>query len=203
MDTIKKYFLEAIVIGLVILVIIQRCQGPKIIEKPIIVRDTVWIKHDSIIYSHPTLTNTIKYKDREIIKYIPDSTYPSLLKQYNTLLSLYLEKNIQVDTVNFEQFGNAYITDTVTQNLIALRIVEYHIKYPEIKEKIIYPDKKNQLYIGGSLQGYPLAPIDQLNVGVLLKNKRDQIYGLYTGINKDGHMEYGINVYWKLSFRKK
>ena len=202
METIKKYFLETIILILLILVIIGKCQGPKIIEKPIIIRDTIWVKKDSIIYSQPIIINHIKYKDSIIKEYIPDTTYPKLLKQYNSLLSLFLEKNVYADTLDLKEFGNVITIDTVQQNLLGIRSMDYHIKYPKIKETIIYPDKKNQLYIGGGLQGSPIAPINQFNIGLLLKTKQDKIYNLYTGMNKDGQIIYGAQLYYKLSFKK-
>ena len=191
----------AILILAVIIVLQRSNSSPDIIEKPIIVRDTVWQKKDSVIYTSPKVVQTIPIK---IIseKYLPDPNYDKLVLQYQELVKLHLAKNIQKDSVKIDSIGFVKVTDTVQNNIVQNRKWEYNIKYPIVKETIIQPPKKvNQLYIGGGLQGNQYNIINSINGGILYKNKKDQIYGLSVGINTNGQVIYGVSSYWKIKFK--
>ena len=191
----------AILILAVIIVLQRSNSSPDIIEKPIVVRDTIWQKKDSVIYTSPKVVQTIPVK---IIseKYLPDPNYDKLVLQYQELVKLHLAKNIQKDSVKIDSIGFVKVTDTVQNNIVQNRKWEYNIKYPIIKETVIQPPKKvNQLYIGGGLQGNQYNIINSINGGILYKNKKDQIYGLSVGINTNGQVVYGVSSYWKIKFK--
>ena len=191
----------AILILAVIIVLQRSNSSPDIIEKSIVIRDTVWQKKDSVIYTSPKVVQTIPLK---IIseKYLPDPNYDKLVLQYQELVKLHLAKNIQKDSVQIDSIGFVKVTDTVQNNIVQNRKWEYNIKYPIIKETIIEPPKKiNQLYIGGGLQGNQYNIINSINGGLLYKNKKDQIYGLSIGVNTNGQVVYGLSSYWKIKFK--
>ena len=191
----------AILILAVIIVLQRRNSSPDIIEKPIVIRDTIWQKKDSVIYTSPKVVQTIPVK---IIseKYLPDPNYDKLLLQYQELVKLHLAKNIQKDSVKIDSIGFVKVIDTVQNNIVQNRKWEYNLKYPIIKETIIEPSKKvNQLYIGGGLQGNQYNIINSINGGLLYKNKKDQIYGLSVGIDTNGQVVYGVSSYWKIKFK--
>ena len=191
----------AILILAVIIVLQRSNSSPDIIEKPIILRDTIWQKKDSVIYTSPKVVQTIPIK---IIseKYLPDPNYDKLVLQYQELVKLHLAKNIQKDSVKIDSIGFVKVTDTVQNNIVQNRKWEYNIKYPIIKETVIQPPKKvNQLYIGGGLQGNQYNIINSINGGILYKNKKDQLYGLSIGVNTNGQVVYGLSSYWKIKFK--
>ena len=191
----------AILILAVIIVLQRSNSSPDIIEKPIVIRDTIWQKKDSVIYTSPKVVQTIPLK---IIseKYLPDPNYDNLILQYQELVKLHLAKNIQKDSVQIDSIGFVKVTDTVQNNIVQNRKWEYNIKYPIIKETIIEPPKKiNQLYIGGGLQGNQYNIINSINGGILYKNKKDQLYGLSIGVNTNGQVIYGLSSYWKIKFK--
>ena len=191
----------AILILAVIIVLQRSNSSPDIIEKPIVIRDTIWQKKDSVIYTSPKVIQTIPVK---IIseKYLPDPNYDKLVLQYQELVKLHLAKNIQKDSVQIDSIGFVKVTDTVQNNIVQNRKWEYNLKYPIIKETIIQPPKKvNQLYIGGGLQGNQYNIINSINGGILYKNKKDQIYELSVGINTNGQVLYGVSSYWKIKFK--
>ena len=187
---------------LAVIIVFQRINSsPDIVEKSIIVRDTVWQKKDSVIYTSPKVVQTIPIKAVSE-KYLPDPNYEKLVLQYQELVKLHLAKNIQKDSVQIDSIGFVKVTDTVQNNIVQNREWEYNIKYPIIKETIIQPPKKvNQLYIGGGLQGNQYNIINSVNGGMLYKNKKDQIYGLSVGINTNGQLVYGVSSYWKIKFK--
>ena len=191
----------AILILAVIIVLQRSNSSPDIIEKPIVIRDTIWQKKDSVIYTSPKVIQTIPVK---IIseKYLPDPNYEKLVLQYQELVKLHLAKNIQKDSVQIDSIGFVKVTDTVQNNIVQNRKWEYNIKYPIIKETVIQPPKRvNQLYIGGGLQGNQYNIINSINGGILYKNKKDQIYELSVGINTNGQVLYGVSSYWKIKFK--
>ena len=191
----------AILILAVIIVLQRSNSSPDIIEKPIVIRDTIWQKKDSVICTSPKVVQTIPIK---IIseKYLPDPNYDKLVLQYQELVKLHLFKNVQKDSVKIDSIGFVKVTDTVQNNIVQNRKWEYNIKYPIIKETVIQPPKKvNQLYIGGGLQGNQYNIINSINGGILYKNKKDQLYGLSIGVNTNGQVVYGLSSYWKIKFK--
>ena len=191
----------AILILAVIIVLQRSNSSPDIIEKPIVIRDTVWQKKDSLIYTSPKVVQTIPVKVVNE-KYLPDPNYDKLVLQYQELVKLHLSKNVQKDSVQIDSIGFVKVTDTVQNNIVQNRKWEYNIKYPIIKETVIQPPKKvNQLYIGGGLQGNQYNIINSINGGLLYKNKKDQIYGLSVGVNTNGQLVYGVSSYWKIKFK--
>lgn len=194
--------LSIAILILAVIIILQRINSsPDIIEKSIVIRDTIWQKKDSVIYTSPKVVQTIPLK---IIseKYLPDPNYDKLVLQYQELVKLHLAKNIQKDSVQIDSIGFVKVTDTVQNNIVQNRKWEYNIKYPIIKETIIEPPKKiNQLYIGGGLQGNQYNIINSINGGILYKNKKDQLYGLSIGVNTNGQVVYGLSSYWKIKFK--
>ena len=194
-------FLYIVVFVLVAFLLVSRCDH-KTDMKPTVVRDTLWVRHDSIVLSKPKFIYSISPVRTELIKeiqYVPDTNYKGLLKQYQALLVLYLNKNIIVDTLKLEKFGYVSITDTVHKNLVASRKYNYHIKYPEITEKItLHP---RQFFIGGGLQGSKVDLVNQINLGVLYKDKKDQILGASVGLSNNGSVQYNINYYTKIKIK--
>ena len=199
---IKNNFINVIVISLLIVMLLQRCGGPKSpVDKPIIKRDTVWVIKQNTIISKPVIVKTIPGKPGT--EYKPDPNYDKLVKQYQKIVEEYIAQNIHKDSIKIDSIGYINITDTVTKNKIIGRKTSYSLKYPVITNTItLPPEKRNQLYIGGGLQGSQDELLNQFNAGILLKNKKDQIYGIYTGIDTDGQVQFGIQSYWKISFRK-
>jgi hypothetical protein len=42
----------------------------------------------------------------------------------------------------------------------------------------------------------------ELNLGLLLKNKKDQIYNIYGGVDTRGDYQIGVQSYWKIKLGK-
>jgi len=205
MKFIAGNFLAIIILLLVIVLFADRCNKPSIIDKPIVTKDTIWIHHDSVVTSKPQLVKVISTPIEKIItniQYKPDTNYQALLKQYNALLTLYFNKNIQKDTLKIDKLGSIYITDTISKNISIYRAYNYSFKYPFVKETIATTIHRTQLYIGGGVQGNPISLVNQFNTGILLKNKKDQIFGASIGLNINGQLQYGVQSYWKLNFKK-
>ena len=205
MNFIKNNFLNLVVLIVLAIVLFQTCGKPKEVVTPTIKRDTVWVHKDSTVYSRPQVVKTEAYGipiDRWNTEYLPDSNYSKLVVQYEAVVRELLAKNISVDSVKIDSIGYVHVTDTVTKNLITGRSTHYNLKYPIVKETLIVPEKKrNQLYVGGLLQGARSNPVDGISTGALFKTKKDQIYGATAGINSRGQVQYGVQIYWKIKLK--
>jgi hypothetical protein len=206
-DLNKISISELLIVALLIIILLQRCGGSHPAEPvvPKIIRDTVWVNNNGSVITKPTVTNNIPYAvpiDRWNTEYLPDTNYSKLLKQYEELVRKFLATNIQKDSVKIDSIGHVYITDSVTSNLIKNRNVTWDLHYPVITTTIIVPEpKRTQWYFGGAIQGEQGEMVDQIDAGILIKNKKDQIYGGYVGINTLGHLQFGIQSYWKIKIK--
>jgi len=206
-EFLKKNFINIVVLTLLIIVLLQTCnKHDKVVDGPKIIRDTTWVIKDSTINSKPQIFKTEAYGipiDRWNTEYLPDTNYDKLIKQYELLVRELLAKNISSDSIKIDSIGHVYIIDTVSKNMITGRSTHYNLKYPIITNTVIVPEKKKlQIYVGGGLQGQKDELINQINAGLLLKTKKDQIYGGYFGINPSGQFQFGIQTYWKIKLHK-
>lgn len=205
LNHLKGNIHNLIVIVLILLVLLQRCNDPKPIDAPTVVRDTVWVIKDSTVYSKPQIIKTIPVdvpRETIIKEYLPDTNYNALLKQYESVVNELLAKNIQQDSISVDSIGYVKITDTVQKNMVVGRSTKVNVKYPVIKETITQPAPKvRQVYAGGQISGNSAELINGINAGLLLKNKRDQIYGVTIGLNTNGQVSYGLQSYWKIKLK--
>jgi hypothetical protein len=192
-------------------ILLQRCGGgardKDTIFESRIIRDTSWVIKDSIINTKPQIFKTETYTvpvDRWNTEYLPDTNYDKLIKQYEDLVRELLAKNISSDSIKIDSIGHVYIIDTVSKNMITGRSTRYNVKYPIITNTVIVPEKKKvQLYVGGGIQGEKSGEINQINGGLLLKTKKDQIIGIYAGTSLNGIPVYGIQSFWKIKLKNK
>ena len=198
---------EILILVLLIVILLQRCGGGSketIIESKII-RDTSWVIKDSIINTKPQIFKTETYTipvDRWNTEYLPDTNYNKLIKQYEDLVRELLAKNITSDSIKIDSIGHVYIIDTISQNMITGRSTHYNLKYPIITNTVIVPEKKKlQLYVGGGIQGQKSGIINQINANLLLKTKKDHIYGGSFGVNLLGEFQFGVQSYWKIKLK--
>ena len=198
---------EILILVLLIVILLQRCGGgakDTIVESKII-RDTSWVIKDSIINTKPQIFKTETYTipvDRWNTEYLPDTNYDKLIKQYEDLVRELLTKNISSDSIKIDSIGHVYIIDTVSKNMITGRSTRYNLKYPIITNTVIVPEKKKlQLYVGGGIQGQKTGIINQINANLLLKTKKDHIYGGSFGVNLLGEFQFGVQSYWKIKLK--
>jgi hypothetical protein len=58
------------------------------------------------------------------------------------------------------------------------------------------------MFFGGGINGNQTLGITGASAGILLKNKKDHIYGLNIGTEINGPVTYGIQSYWKIKLKK-
>jgi hypothetical protein len=134
--------------------------------------------------------------------YIADTTYGGLKTQYLNMANDYLSNKYYSDTVYIKDSVNGwlYIKDTVRKNTLTGRGLEYSLNYPKVTTIITLPAPKvRQVYIGGQFSGNQSNPISKVEVGLLYKDKKDQVFGVHVGYTNQ--IQYGISSYWKIKLK--
>ena len=202
MQFIKNNFFNLLVLALLGIIFLQKCNQPVDPGVPTVIRDTTWVVKDSLIVSKPQLIKSISVESHDTIinNYIPDTNYARLADQYQKVVAELLAKNIHQDSIRIDSTGYVSITDTVQKNVIVGRSTYVNLKHPIIKETITLPAKKvTQLYVGGVIQAAPA--INQAGVGALLKTRNDFLFGGSLSVNTYGDFMYGVQSYWKLKLK--
>lgn len=207
MNFIKNNVLNFIILVLIFVLLLDRCNRSSVkLSDPVLQKtDTVWMKHDSTIFLKPQLIKTIPVdlvKSEKHIYYLPDTNYENLFRQYTELANKFISMNIYEDSIKIDSIGYVKIKDTVSENMITARAFSHDLKYPIIKELWVKPAKPSrQVYLGGGVSGTSQGVVNQIDAGFLYKNKKDQIFGVKTGINTNGQLQWGIQSYWKIKLR--
>lgn len=203
-----KNLLSIVVIVLVAVVVLQRtgCNSIPGFEIPksdtTVVHDTTWSVHDSLIYAKPKPAKIIHDTIPPI--YLADTNYARLKIQYDSLLREFFALRIYADTVRLDSLGYIAIADSIQKNALLGRSYHTNYKIPTITKTVTinnYALPKNQLYLGGGIGINKTLGVTGVEVGGILKTKKDKIFGLTIGSTIDGQINYGFNSYWKIKLR--
>lgn len=168
--------------------------------KVLIVRDTVWKTNTKTVVKKMIVEKEIPgSKPIDSFPYTPHKDYDSLLIKFNHLVKQTTNKRIYRDSLVLDSIGYVIVKDTVQYNYLQNRSYTYKYSIPLVKETttITSIKTKNQLYVGG---GFGL---NNIQAGVLYKNKSDGIFGAYISPPiSTSPMMYGVQAYWKIKVRK-
>lgn len=170
----------------------------------LVVRDTFWTKHDSIIVKKVPLLKEIPGET----KYLPQipADYESLKADYSALRATHYAKRIYQDSIAVGKYGYIHVTDTVSQNALGKRKTKEDFKIPTVKETTTitkYEDPKRQVYVGGGINMNSSLGLTAAKVGIMYKTKKDQLYGISSQVDMKGNTSFGVESYWKINFNKK
>jgi len=173
-----------------------------------IVHDTIYVTHTDTIRSKPQIVKTIITKLQEVPpQYLPDTNYIALKSQYEGLRDLFLTTNIFNDSLKVDSIGIVRVEDTVQQNIIMGRRWDYSIRERIITTTITITNpvkKRNEVYLGMETEGTVNNLLDRAKVGVFLKNKKDDVFGVNIGYDfPQASQVFGAKYYKKLSLRGK
>ena len=201
----KRIYL--IVIGvLVLIILLQRScsssNAPVIASnKKEIVYDTIW--RDVVKTDYKRLKvlvrDTVALPGDTV--FIPDSNYDKLKLQYELLAKNYATRNIYRDSVQLDTLGFIVLTDTLQYNKVQSRFYEHNYKLPTVIG-YVQTQPRRQLYIGGGISIDKSLEIANIQTGLLYKNKKDQIFGIHTGISQNLTPYFGGTMYWKIKLKK-
>ena len=174
------------------------CNSPQIKADTVILHDTAWQVHDSLIVKKLKIKQIIH--DTLPAEYIADTNYPKLKAQYDALVIAYLAKNIYADTVKLDTLGYVAVADTVHKNELLGRSYKYNYKIPTITVTNTITKQapaKGALFMGGGITGNP-NEVKSLFGGLLYKSKKDKVFGLTIGVTGNSKIVYGVQSYWKI-----
>lgn len=165
----------------------------------LIVHDTTWSVHDSLIYSKP-LPGKIVYMP-PTVEYLADTNYARLKEQYDSLLKEFFALKTYYDTVRLDTLGYVSVIDSVQKNAIVGRSFHTNYKIPTVtvtKTITHYAPPTSALFFGGGVEGNKTLGVTGANVGILYKSKKDKIVGLNVGSTIGQQLTFGISSYWKI-----
>ena len=167
-----------------------------------IIHDTIRI-HDTTAGKIVFVKSTPTQHWDTIPKYIPDTNYTTLLKQYNNLGNDFFTQNIYKAIYKIDSLGTITAIDTVFNNKLVGTSLISSLKIPYkrvIITNTIIPAPKNQLYIGGGINGNKSSLVNSAELGLILKTNKDQIFQVKVSSDLDGKINYGVGTYWKIKF---
>jgi len=195
MELLKKVFgniQTLLIIVLVIVILLMRtCSGKKDSGEKVITKTKIeYIPVEKIVPEYVP-----KWKEKIVIDidtFLANTDVDTL-----AILADYYAKYYFVDTLSFDTLGYALVKDTVTQNKIASRSLEYQLNIPKITvEKTIYLNQR-EFYYGLGIAGN-LRQLNSIGGEILYKTKKKQAYGLGIGVNQNFHPIISGRIYWKI-----
>lgn len=200
----KRIYL--IVIGvLVLIILLQRACTPS--AKPVVVASKSEIVYDTIWRDVvKTDFKRLKVFVRDTVPmpgdtvFIADSNYDKLKLQYELLAKNYATRNIYRDSVQLDTLGFIVLTDTLQYNKVQSRFYQHNYKLPTVIG-YVQPQPRRQLYIGGGISIDKSLEMTNIQAGLLYKNRKDQIFGLHTGISQNLTPYFGGSMYWKIKLK--
>ena len=181
-----------IVVLVVVIILLRECKNGKEPEPEIERIVKIETKYDTIVKNVPTYIP--EYRTRVVTKTIHDTV--KLTIDTASILEDYFATYAYIDTIDSDSI-DLIIFDTISQNKIISRSIDYSLIYPTTtitKEKII---NKREFYIGFGLYGNK-SQINYLGSEFMLRTKKKQAYGIGIGVNNELKPVGGFKMYWKL-----
>jgi hypothetical protein len=203
-------FLTGIIAVLIVVIVLQRACMPKCaepVQNYIYSKETVSIHDTSIMYRKVRLSihDTLVTPSDTIYKV--DTNCEITKARFIKLVKAHVARNIYVDTIRIDTLGYVHIYDTIQFNKLQGRGMKYRVVIPNQIQYVKVPaDPKRQLYVGGGLMADGTAInkgliLNAAEVGLLYKNKKDQMYGAKAQVDLKGNVSYGLQTYWKLRLK--
>ena len=197
-----KDFKTLTIIGLIIVIFLLReCRGESKgtpVEPVTIVK--IETKYDTIVETVetyiPEYRTKVKWKTVhdtiEVHDTIPTDT-ASILKDYFETYAY--TDTLKTDSVTF------VINDTISQNKILSRGINYSLVYPTTIISTEREVNKRELYIGFGLGG-DKQQLSFVGSELMLRNKKERIYGVGLGINNNFEPIVTFKMSWKIKMPK-
>lgn len=156
------------------------------VKPDVVYRDGKTIYKDTTIYQNVPILGTSSLSD-ELMK-----------NHYDSILMEHFAKKVFTDTIRFGSYGNVYIRDTLQENAILSRKANSDLIFPNVRETITVKEKpKNQLYLGAK-SIVVNNTIEAIGTGVMLKSKRDRLFGFGALIDRQKNVNFTLDLYIKL-----
>ena len=192
-----------ILVLVIIIIFLRSCSGDGEITEPIVITKTE-IKYDTITNE---ITNYVPKLVTRILRKTDTVNQINIVKETDTItlqqpvdtaaiLEDYFSSYVYSDIQNFDSI-KFEITDTVSQNKIVSRSIEYTLLYPTITITNTHYINRREFYLGvgfaGSTQRLSFAGL-QFNY----KDKKRNLFGIGFGIDSDIQPVLSAQFLWKL-----
>ena len=203
---LRKYFKEILIIGLIIVILLMRaCSGDSSVQEKDIVNvdgkdyelleqkiDTVFIEKTievpKYVPKYITKVETVTVEvpaDVDSLKVVEDY-YAKYIVKDTLNLTYEFGPEITIDSLGTKpnpSLGFGFLTDTISQNRILSRKIEWNFQIPTIyNTKIVKELPKRQFYYGVGADFNKTDFIQSAKFGILYKDKKDKIFGLNLGV---------------------
>ena len=189
-EEIFKNLQTILIVVLVAVVLFMRnCDKPTPTEPKEIIKTRV-----EYINVRDTIPQYIpKWKDRVIV--VTDTIKEPI--DTSLVLTDYYSKYYYEDTLTIDTMGFVYVKDTVTQNKIVSRNLQYHLEIPKITiEKTTFINER-EFYVGPTVIGNR-SGLNNVGTEILMRTKKSQLYSVGVGINAELQPTISGGIYWKL-----
>lgn len=160
------------------------------VTEPITITE-VKVEYDTIIKSVP------EYVPKWRVKYVTEiDTFQTPIDTVSILRDYYA-KYVYSDTLKIDTLGYAVINDTISRNTILSRDIKTNLLIPTTTVTNTVYINQRELYWGLGVQGRK----DQLNYlggELLLRSKKQNVYGFGLGVNQDFQPVISGRMYWKI-----
>jgi hypothetical protein len=180
-----------LILVLVLIIILMRTCSTTPPTKPITTTKT--------IIEYIPVTNTVveyipRWKEKIVIQ------IDSFKEPIDTIeiLNDYYSKYYYIDTLKVDTFGFILVKDTVSQNKISSRNIEYNINIPKITIENTKFINEREFYIGPGVQGN-IRQLDYIGGELYLKTKTSHIYGVGIGVNNNLQPVFRGGMYWRIN----
>jgi len=192
-----------ILVLVIIIIFLRSCSGDGEITEPIVITKTE-IKYDTITNE---ITNYVPKLVTRILRKTDTVNKINIVKETDTItlqqpvdtsaiLEDYFSSYVYSDIQNFDSI-KFEITDTVSQNKIVSRSIEYTLLYPTITITNTHYINRREFYLGvgfaGSTQRLSFAGL-QFNY----KDKKRNLFGIGFGIDSDIQPVLSAQFLWRL-----
>ena len=204
MKSLFKNFQSLIIIGLIIVIFLLReCRGEKspLPAEPVTIVK-IETKYDTIVETVPTYIpkykTRVKWKTKtvhdtvEVHDTIPVDT-ASVLEEYFATYAY--TDTLKKDSVTF------IINDTISQNKILSRGIKYNLVYPTTIIQTEREVNERELYVGFGLGG-DRQQISYAGSELILRTKKEKLYGVGIGINNSFQPILTFKMNWKVKMPK-
>lgn len=149
-------------------------------------RDTTYISNTKTVYKKLT-KDTIIYVDTGSAKFITDTLF--IVKDYNSI-------SIYKDTLSVD-YGNIFITDTVTRNAVSGRSYKSDLMIPIYTDSVFIREKLKRAFFWGFSGGVTNKRLNDMSVNLFMETPKRRLYGLGVGVGDDG-IQYRGTILIKL-----
>ena len=204
MKSLFKNFQSLIIIGLIIVIFLLReCRGEKtpLPAEPVTIVK-IETKYDTIVETVPTYIPKYKTRVKWKTKTVHDTVeiHDTIPVDTALVLEEYFATYAYTDTLKKDSV-TFIINDTISQNKILSRGIKYNLVYPTTIIQTEREVNERELYVGFGLGG-DRQQISYAGSELILRTKKEKLYGVGIGINNSFQPILTFKMNWKVKMPK-